>query len=249
MSLTTAQRLDRLKVNVAELQWWRARETVAVGGWSVDGAPIALGEAWPSREGVVHFTATAEVPAHWPLGEARLSLNVGGESLLSLTADGRTIRYGLDPYHEEFPLHGRSTAIETDSVARLPFGEPVRQPHLNRANLLWLDVEVDRFWLLLTQVAETVEILGDHDVVPHMLTAAEETFRSLEWPSSTADWRYRPRRACVAAAENLAVAGADRTPRRAQPGRAAERHRCSCRAHRGAPRPAAALPAAGRRSP
>ena len=191
MPLTNEQRLDRLKVRTAELSHWRARETVPVAGWRFEGAPIEVGGPWPTREGVVHFTAEASVPSHWPLEEARLSLNVGGESLLALSADGRTIRYGLDPYHEEFPLHGRQVGIETDSVARLPFGEPVRQPMLNRAELLWLDLAVDRLWLLLTQVAETVEVLVDHEAVPHLLTAAEAVLRGIEWPSATADYVAR----------------------------------------------------------
>ena len=191
MPLTIAQRLERLKVRVAELDWWRVRERIAVGGWTFDGAPIALGDAWPTRDGVVHLKANVDVPAHWPLGEARLSLNVGGESLLSLTADGRTIRYGLDPYHEEFPLHGRKVSVETDSVPRLPFGEPVRAPRLNRAEAIWVDAEVHRLRLLLTQVAEAIEILIDHEVAPHLLTAAEETMRALDWPSATQDYIAR----------------------------------------------------------
>jgi len=191
MPLPPDQRLDRLKVRVAELAHWRARETVAVGGWTFDGAPITVGQGWPKRDGVVHLKASAEVPAHWPLEETRLSVNVGGESLLAISSGGRTVRYGLDPYHEEFPLHGRSVALETDSVARLPFGEPVREPRLNRANLIWLDTEVHKLWLLLSQVAETVEILANHDVVPHLLTAAEQTLRALDWPSATADYIAR----------------------------------------------------------
>jgi alpha-mannosidase len=191
MSLTSAQRLDRLKVRLAELQFWRARETLDLDGWRFEGEPIALGEAWPRREGPVRFTATAEVPAHWPLDEARLTLNVGGESLLTLTGDGQTRRYGLDPYHEEFPLPAREVAIETESVPRLPFGEPVRAPRLNRASLIWLDPAVDRLWLLLTQVAEAAEVLGEHEVVPHLLAAAEASLRGLDWPSATADYIAR----------------------------------------------------------
>src|SRR6185437_799106 len=122
----------------------------------------------------------------------RLSINVGGESLISLTyPDGDTIRFGLDPYHEEFPLKARRFDIATDSVARLPFGQPVRAPHLNRANLVWLDLPVHRLNMLLTQVAEAVSTLGNHEVVPHLLDAAEATERALDWPSSTQDYIAR----------------------------------------------------------
>jgi len=192
MSLTSAQRLDRLRVRAAELFWWRARETMPVSGWTFEGQPIAVGDAWPDHEGVVHLGAELSVPSHWPLEDVRLSLNVGGESLLSLTyPDGETIRFGLDPYHEEFVLKGRTAKIATDTVPRLPFGQPVRAPHLNRAELIWLDQPVHRLHLLLTQIVETVEILEDHEVVPHLLTAAEETTRSLQWPSGTADYIAR----------------------------------------------------------
>jgi len=192
MSLTNAQRLDRIKVRTAELACWRERETRAVEGWTFEGKPIAVGDAWPRSDGVVHLAAKAEVPENWPLEETRLSINVGGESLISLTyPDGDTIRFGLDPYHEEFPLKARRFDVATDSVARLPFGQPVRAPHLNRANLVWLDLPVHRLHMLLTQVAEAVSTLGNHEVVPHLLDAAEATERALDWPSSTQDYIAR----------------------------------------------------------
>ena len=191
MPLTLAQRLDRVKVRSAELLHWRARETVAVGGWTFDGTPISVGAPWPRRDGAFAFAAQAEVPAHWPVDEARLSLDVGGESLLSLSYEDETVRFGLDPYHQEFPLRARRVSILTESVARLPFGEPVRDPHLERAALIWLDLPVHRLHLLLTQVAEAAQVLDGHEVVPHLLTAAEETFRALHWPSSTQDYIAR----------------------------------------------------------
>jgi alpha-mannosidase len=192
MSLTSAQRLDRIKVRTAELAFWRERQRAAVTGWTFDGAPIAVGDFWPKRDGVVHFAAKATVPDSWPLEDVRLSVNVGGESLISLTdADGEETRFGLDPYHEEFPLRSGAFSIATDTVARLPFGEPVREPRLQRADLIWLDVPVHRLHLLLTQVIETIDILGDHEVIPHLLDAAEATSRALDWPSSTQDYISR----------------------------------------------------------
>ena len=49
MALNTQQRLDRLKVRLEELKYWRARETVNVTGWTLDGSPIEIGAAWPDR--------------------------------------------------------------------------------------------------------------------------------------------------------------------------------------------------------
>jgi alpha-mannosidase len=192
MSLTIEQRRERLVRRTDELRYWRERIAVPVSGWTLDGKPIAVGGAWPDRHGVHRFAASAEVPPDWQLADTRLSLNLGGESLLSLThEDGAVVRFGLDPYHEEFPLRSRRFSIESESVARLPLGEPVREPRLARASLVWLDTVVDDFHLLLTQVCEALEVLGDHEVVPHVLAAAEASVMSLDWPSATADYVAR----------------------------------------------------------
>jgi len=192
MSLNTAQRLDRLKTRLAELPMWRERAAVPIADWRFEDQPIALGDGWPHRNAPVKFTASAQVPADWPLEETILRMDVGGESLLSLNyADGSVKRFGLDPYHREFPVTGRAFAIETQSVPRLPFGEPVRKPVLTEGRLIRLETELEDLHLLLTQVAETVEVLGEHEVVPHLLTAAEATLRSLVWPSATADYVAR----------------------------------------------------------
>ncbi|SHE90213.1 alpha-mannosidase [Kaistia soli DSM 19436] len=192
MSLTLQQRLDRINVRVEELEFWRERETVPVDGWQFDGAPIALGGFWPRNDGVRKLAAQAVVPDHWPLDETLLMLNVGGESLIALTpAGGETERFGLDPFHEEFPVPAHRFAIDIDAVARRPFGEPVREPRLTRAHLAWIDKPVHELRLLLQQVAEAVQYLGEHEVVPHLIKAAEETFAALDWPSATADYVSR----------------------------------------------------------
>ena len=58
MALTVSQRLERVRVRSEELRYWRAREGVAVGGWSIDGKPIELGGAWPSHLPWLVATAT-----------------------------------------------------------------------------------------------------------------------------------------------------------------------------------------------
>src|SRR5882757_8400512 len=113
MSLTLKQRLDRLEVRVEELKYWREREIAPIERWTFEGEPIRLGDPWPRRDGVVRLGAEATVPEHWPLDETRLKLDVGGESLLSLRCDdGEPVRFGLDPYHREFPIGGRTVRIE-----------------------------------------------------------------------------------------------------------------------------------------
>ncbi|MEO6013322.1 MAG: glycoside hydrolase family 38 C-terminal domain-containing protein [Devosia sp.] len=192
MALSTGQRLDRLKVRIAELSYWRAREGVPISGWSLDGAPIAIGASWPDRKGVHKFAATAEVPEHWPIDETRLVLDLGGESLVTLSYPNRdAVSFGVDPYHREFPVRHRQIAIAAESTARDLFGQPVQAPKLNRAALQWIDGPVHRFHMLLKQVHEAATILGAHNVVPHLLDAAEAAHRSLDWPSDTENYIAR----------------------------------------------------------
>ena len=111
MALTVSQRLDRVRVRLEELFFWREREAVDIGGWTFEGEPIAVGQPWPHREGVVHFDARATVPTHWPLSETRLQLDLGGEGLVSVDyPDGTTVRFGNDVNHHEFPVRAHSFA-------------------------------------------------------------------------------------------------------------------------------------------
>ncbi len=192
MALTNAQRLDRLTVRLEELSYWRSRESVPVTGWTLDGAPIAAGEPWPDRKGVHRFATRAEVPGHWPLDETRLRLDLGGEGLVTLSHAGSDpVSFGVDPYHREFPLRHRRIAISAEATARDPFGVPVRTPKLGHAALAWIDMPVHRLYLLLMQIAETCAVLKDHEVLPHLLSAAEDALADLDWPSDTASYIAR----------------------------------------------------------
>jgi alpha-mannosidase len=192
MALTIQQRIDRIRVRLDELVWWREREAVPVAGWTLDGASIEVGGFWPKTEGAVAFAAQGRAPEHWPLAEARLILDLGGEALVSLSFEGgETLRYGVDPYHREFPIRGHAFSINAEAVARLPFGEPVREPRLNAARLAWIDLPVHQLILRLRQVVETCELLGGHDVVAHLIAAAEQVFHALDWPSASADYVAR----------------------------------------------------------
>lgn len=192
MSLTIAQRLDRLKVRTAELAHWRHRQSCVIDGWTFDGEPITHHQDWPHRKGTVHFAASATAPSDWPLEQIRLQLDLGGESLVTIRyPDGKTETFGLDPYHQEFAIREKQLSIATESVARFPFGEPNRAPRLNKARLIWLDVSVHRLHLLLKQIGEAAGVLDGHDVVPHLIDAAERTLRSLDWPSDTSAYISR----------------------------------------------------------
>ncbi len=186
MALTLAQRLDLLTVRAEELSYWRVRESQPVDGWIVDGQSIALGAAWPEVDGTRRFSVEASVPSAWPLSETRLRLDLGGESLITIRDDkGVETSYGLDPNHREFPLTSHRFSVASTTVARLPFGEPVRQPKLTTAEAIWVDPQVERLALLLKQICETITVLGEHEVIPHLLSAGEKTLRSLDWPTET----------------------------------------------------------------
>ena len=202
MPLTPDQRRHRLTTRLAELEPWRIRARAAVTDWTCDGAPIGVGAPWPAVEGERRFAAYARLPQDWPLEETRLRLDLGGESLVTLTFEGGAKEsFGLDPYHDEFPLKGRAFAIAAQSVARAPFGQPVRAPALNRAELAWIEPEVEALHRLLTQIVEAVAALKDHEAVPHLLEAGETALRALVWPSRTSD--YVARIAATPRAQNV----------------------------------------------
>lgn len=179
-------------VRLDELKYWRERESVVVDGWTFDGEALANGAPWPTRDGVHAFSAKAQAPEHWVLAETRLNLDLGGEGLATLKyEDGDEAGFGSDPYHREFPVKAHRFTISAEAVARQLFGQPVRSPALNAARLFWLDVAVDRLHTRLMLIAEVCEQLDGHDVVPHMLDAAEAAFFSLDWPSGTQDYNAR----------------------------------------------------------
>ncbi|WP_062119386.1 alpha-mannosidase [Aureimonas sp. AU40] len=191
MSLTLTQRIDRLDVRSRELPHWRERASVPIERWTFDGETLALGAFWPRRDGVFRFAAEAEVPEGWPLEDTRLLLDLGGESLVTLKGEAGEKSYGLDPYHREFAVPGRRFAIGSETVARLPFGEPVKEPRLTVARLAWIEPAVHAFHLLLRQLVETARLLGSHEAVAHLVAAGEDAFASLDWPSATADYVAR----------------------------------------------------------
>ncbi|GGE23045.1 alpha-mannosidase [Aureimonas endophytica] len=191
MSLTLAQRIDRLDVRSRELPFWRERASLPITDWTFDGEPLTLGAPWPRRDGVFAFAASAEVPEGWTLDETRLILDLGGESLITLVGETGEKSYGLDPYHREFAVPGRRFGIRSETVARLPFGEPVKEPRLVTARLAWIEPALHGFHLLLRQLVETARLLGAHEVVAHLVAAGEEAFAALDWPSATADYVAR----------------------------------------------------------
>jgi alpha-mannosidase len=192
-ALSPEQRLERLEVRLDELGFWVERDFVDLDGWSFDGEPIALGEPWPRLEDVVTLSHPgAAVPEGWPLEEARLHLDLGGESLLRVRyGGGGHEAFGLDPEHRRFELREREFALEATAVARLPFGVPNRDARLALARLVRAEPALERLERQLRLILEAGRALGAHDVVDPLIGCAERALARLVWPSATRDYLAR----------------------------------------------------------
>ena len=171
-----------------ELAAWRIRATAPIGGWTFDGAPIAVGDPWPASDGV-HMLRSGrfEAPAGWPLAETRLRLDAGGESLLAIVYDdGRRLPLGLDLNHTEFPLDARSGTLEIESVARGPFWTPVANPRLARAELAWIETALDDLTRKLSLAIDLAAEIEGHEAFWPLLDLAEDAMARLAWPTATA---------------------------------------------------------------
>jgi alpha-mannosidase len=183
------QLLARARRRRDEVGIWRVRERVPVGGWTFEGELIRVGEAWPDRGGVRKLAAERfEVPADWPLEETRLALDAGGESLLAIVYDdGSRAPFGLDLNHTEFPLDARAARLEIEAVAKGPFGTPIRDPRLARAELIRIEPGLDAFVRRLTLAIDLAAELQDHELFEPLLDAAESAMSRARLPTGSLD--------------------------------------------------------------
>lgn len=191
--LTLEQRLLRLQLRLDELSCWRDAETVVLAeGWTLDGAPIRPGDAWPDRQGVHTFAhPRISVPAHWPLEQARIALHLGGEGLVRLRFEGGEEEgFGHDPNHRRHPLLGRGVSLSAEVTARLPFGQPVRHPRFEHAALVLEEPDLPRLLTVLGAAADACTEL-DQEVADPLLAAAERALTHLDWPSATFPYLQR----------------------------------------------------------
>ena len=193
MQLTQEQRLRRLQARLRELRFWLDREVVALPNWRFNGSALGIGEAWPTREGVVHLIhPEVQLPVHWPLEESRLELNLGGEGLVHIEyGAGDAEAWGLDPEHRRLPLRARQFWLSAEAVARLPFGVPNRAAALECARLVWQDMALERLIRRLQLVVEAAGVLSDREVAVPLLAAGERAIAALEWPSDTIGYLSR----------------------------------------------------------
>ncbi len=217
--------MRRLRKRVAELDLWIVRKSLALERWTLNKNAHALGAPWPELNGISRFShPLVTVPADWPLEQARLRLDLGGEGLLLIASNGTTQKFGLDPYHTSFALAGREFSVLAECVARSPFGVPNRGAKLSRAEIAWIEFDLADFALIITQMTELAQVLGGyavdpiplegyhpfhphpdhsrpHEVVAPLVSAAEKALHHLRWPSDTAN--YVPRVAPSAESQSI----------------------------------------------
>ena len=128
MTLTSLdQRTDACASALTELELWEKRadgsarrldlQRQAARPWAVRGR--AATAWWRFAHPPV------AVPDGWPLEEARLDVDLGGEGLMRIAYSGggdEEVRARPEP--PAFPAHGRRFAVSAECVARLPFGVP-----------------------------------------------------------------------------------------------------------------------------
>lgn len=197
MALTLEQRIERLATRIDELTFWLEREHRPLDAWLFNGQSIEVGQAWPSREGVVWLEhPQIDLPEHWPLDEVRLRLHIGGEALLILHYPAEDESFGLDACHKEVPVRQRQLSLSVKAVARLPFGVPNVEAKLAHAYATWLEDDLAKLIRLLKLVFETAQTLVKHnpDASDALLSTTETTLALLDWPSESGPYLTRTAR-------------------------------------------------------
>lgn len=191
--LTSEQRRVMLERRRDELNAWRTRHEMSVDAWSFttplgQSFPLTLGAPWPVvdqtvADGPVVLEACFRVPDAWAGEPVELELDVSGEGFVTLSTGARG---GLNPYHRAFPVTaepGTDVRVRVEAVPKGLFGSRVEHPRLAVARLVAPEEDVRRLVSDLSVVLDAARALTGHDVVPHLLTVAEDAVRGIQWPS------------------------------------------------------------------
>src|SRR5438105_2462339 len=193
--LTRAQRIERLRNRLAELELWLDRASLDLRGWRFEGDPIEIGAVWPRRDGLVRLElASARVPDGWPLAETSLEVAPGGEGLLRVQYGSRARQFGVDPWHRRFPLREAAFALSVEAVARLPFGRPIPEPRLEAGRMVWVEVGLARLVRRLRLLADAAAALGEDDAAELLISAGERSLSHVLWPSGSEGYLGRAAR-------------------------------------------------------
>ena len=152
-------------------------------GWDT----LRVGDTWKGRDLFLWMHREIQVPAEWKgkkivgvfdFGNTGAGNNAGFESMLYL--NGKMYQ-GVDANHKEVFFDDTFCGTNMDVTFRLwsgleGGGVPTPQEHrIARADLAWLDEEVDDFYYLASMVWETIKELDEFNPVQHDLRKALDT--------------------------------------------------------------------------
>jgi alpha-mannosidase len=197
MNTPERHRLERHARRIEELRLWRNAYESHIEGWRFvagEGKAHDLkpGDIWPEIGIPVRLSSRAKVPEKWTGLPVELELWLGGEGFVEISAGGRQMAGGLNPFHRTFPVvdearGGEEVGIEAEVVSKGMFGSNVSEPRLELTRLAVPQPEVRALERDLTAVLEACAALDDHETVPRLLDAldAATAILSTAWPTAT----------------------------------------------------------------
>lgn len=184
---------------------------------------VRLGEHWTGVDCYFWLSATCDVPGAWAnrrvvalldLGTGVLTNTAGFEGLLHV--DGRPW-HGVDTRHQEvlLPADAAGHALRLDvrvwsGLDGVPFrgGEVYDQHLLRRAEIAWIDEDVDDFYYWAKALLDSASLLADSSVDRlHYLEWLDRSLKLVDWAEGTAPAFYQSV-ACARAELASALAGA-----------------------------------------
>ena len=168
-------------------------------GWDT----LRVGDTWKGRDLFLWMHRVIQVPAEWKgkkivgifdFGNTGAGNNAGFESMLYL--NGKMYQ-GVDANHKEVFFDDTYCGTNMYVTFRLwsgleGGGVPTPQEHrIARADLAWLDEEVDDFYYLASMVWETIKELDEFNPVQHDLRKALDTAcHCIDWAYPGSDTFY-----------------------------------------------------------
>lgn len=190
------RRLERVARWLPELYSWRSARVAPIDNWtftSADGDVTQLkrGDAWPvvDPHRPIKLSATATVPTEWKGQPVDIQLWLGGEGFVQFSTG---LQVGLNPFHHDWEViasaeGGEQIQIEAEVMPKGMFGTHVPGPSIGRALVAIPHKEVRALHTDLEEIIKLAQVVGDHEIVPHLLDLVDEAYRTIApyWPTST----------------------------------------------------------------
>ena len=159
-------------------------------GWD----ELCVGDTWTGRDRFLWMHREIEIPAEWTgkkvlgifdYGNTGAGNNSGFESMFYLNGE---MYQGVDVNHKEVFFKEEHCGKVLDVTFRLwsgleGGGVPTPQEHkIARADLAWLDEQVDDLYYMALMVWETIKELNEYDPIQHDLRKAlDKAFHCIDW--------------------------------------------------------------------